>query len=247
MWNKTYLTTIIVGAQLAATKGFQILNQRSQSLISSKLSAEKQATFGCGCFWKPAEEILKADGVISTVAGYTGKPDARKAPNYESVCASRDWVEGVRVTYDDEKVSYEDLLNIFYTCQEPAPGSRQYGSFIFPHDEEQGKTASKWVNSEISSNIEERKDGFQREWTQIEPLTKFYQAEGYHQDYWEKQRPRFAAIFVLLMAATGILDPIIPVNTIPLATFHSVCNSATIAVAVLQLLERKLDANVVEL
>jgi len=211
---------------------------------TSTLSAIKEGTFGMGCFWEPAEELLKIDGVIETVAGYTGNPSAKNPPTYDSVCFSRDWVEGVRVKYDDDQISYEELLDAFFQTQKPKLGSRQYASIIFPHDEEQRKIAKDYLQTN-ADNLPNEKDGWMISWTIIEPLTKFYQAEGYHQNYWEKQRPRFFAIITLIAISTGILNPIIPQSYQHLV--ETVANGATLAIGIYQLLERKIDAKVVEL
>lgn len=219
--------------------------QPLKSSFSFRLQAEKQATFGCGCFWKPSEEMLKQDGVIDTVVGYTGKPDATRPPNYESVCASRDWVEGVRVIYDDSKLSYEELLDVFYKCQEAKLGSRQYGSFVFAHNDEQREMAQQWIQNGDGSDL--RQDGFQKKWVEIEPLVKFYQAEGYHQRYWQKQRPRLFAIAVLFCGASGFLDSFVPRDLISISTFHTATNGLAIAIALTQLLERFVDKKVVEM
>lgn len=195
-----------------------------------------------GCFWEPAEELLKVDGVVSTVAGYTGNPTANKAPTYDSVCFSRDWVEGVRVKYDDEKITYEQLLEAFFESQKPKLGSRQYSSIIFPHDDEQQEIAAKFIQNEGKT---QRSDGWMPEWTAIEPLTKFYQAEGYHQNYWQKQRPRFVVILGLLAVATGVLDPIVPLAF--QKTLENAANAAVLVIGLYVALERVLDAKVVEI
>mmetsp|Transcript_33898 Transcript_33898/g.97546 ORF Transcript_33898/g.97546 Transcript_33898/m.97546 type:complete len:238 (-) Transcript_33898:12-725(-) len=209
---------------------------------SSRLHAIKDATFGMGCFWEPAEELLKVEGVVDTVAGYTGKTSATEAPNYDSVCFSRDWVEGVRVRYDDEKISYEELLDSFFASQKPKLGSRQYASIIFPHDEDQRQVATNYLQENANK---QQADGWVTEWTAIEPLSKFFKAEGYHQNYWKKQRPRFAAIIALLAVATGVLDPIVP-ETFQ-KTVESIANASVLAIGIYQLLERVVDAKVEEL
>ena len=195
-----------------------------------------------GCFWKPAEELLKKDGVTDTVAGYTGNPNAQKAPDYDSVCFGRDWVEGVRVYYDKDKITYPELLDAFFEAQEPKVGSRQYASIIFPHDQDQKKSAEQWLNANAQKI---RDDGVTTVQTAVEPLSPFFQAEGYHQWYWEKQRPRFALVIALIALSTGVLNPYIPED------FHSTlktgANVITLGIAIYQLLERKLDANVVEI
>ncbi|CAJ1920754.1 unnamed protein product [Cylindrotheca closterium] len=208
----------------------------------SPLSAIKESTFGMGCFWEPSEELLKVDGVVDTIAGYTGNPSATEAPTYDTVCFGRQWVEGVRVKYDDEKISYEQLLETFFQTQKPKLGSRQYASIIFPHDKEQEKIASAWKSK--NANIQ-REDGFLPEWTEIEPQSKFYQAEGYHQRYWQKQRPRFALIFGLLAIATGALNNFVP--DVYHQSMVNFANASVLAIGLVQILERVLDAKVVEL
>lgn len=213
-----------------------------KSRDTTTLSAIKESTFGMGCFWEPAEELLKVDGVVDTVAGYTGNPSARKAPKYQNVCYGRQWVEGVRVKYDDDKISYEELLEAFFQAQNPKLGSRQYASIIFPHDDEQSKAAKGWIKA---NSDRQRKDGWMPQFTSVEPLSKFYKAEGYHQNYWQKQRPRFAAIFALLAIATGLLDPIVPEAF--QKSVETGANALTLAMAIYIGLERIIDSEVVEL
>jgi methionine-S-sulfoxide reductase len=210
--------------------------------MPAALSAIKESTFGMGCFWEPSEELLKVDGVIDTVAGYTGNPSAKKAPSYESVCYGQTWVEGVRVTYDDDKLSYQQLLEKMFEAQKPKIGSRQYASIIFPHDEEQEQIATQYLEENTSK---QQKDGWLPAWTAIEPLSKFYKAEGYHQRYWQKQRPRFAVIIGLLAVATGILDPLVPVAFQKMV--ETGANGLVLALGIYIASERFFDSEVVEL
>ena len=83
------------------------------------------------------------------------------------------------------------------------------------------------------------------QFTSVEPLSKFYKAEGYHQNYWQKQRPRFAAIFALLAIATGLLDPIVPEAF--QKSVETGANALTLAMAIYIGLERIIDSEVVEL
>ena len=209
---------------------------------ASSLAAIKEATYGMGCFWEPAESLLNIEGVVDTVAGYTGNANADKPPTYDNVCFGREWVEGVRVTYDDEKISYQELLEAFFEAQNPKYGSRQYASVIFPHDEEQQMIANEWIETNKSR---QRKDGWTPGYTTIEPLTKFFQAEGYHQRYWQKQRPRFAALFSLIAVSSGALDSILP-EAIQ-SSVATGANSLGLVLALYMIAERKLDAKVVEL
>lgn len=202
-----------------------------------------------GCFWEPSEELLKVDGVLDTVSGYTGNRQfdenpSKDVPSYENVCYGRNWVEGIRVIYDSDIISYPQLLDAVFEAQKPQRGSRQYISAIFPHNEDQLQQAEAWRAKD--ANRERAKDGFWSEWTAIEyPKTKFYAAEGYHQRYWEKQRPRFALICVLFVVATGFgnqwYDPSLG------ESIKIVAYGATVAVGFWITAERFLDSKVVEL
>ena len=122
------------------------------------------------------------------------------------------------------------------------PGSRQYSSMIFPHDDEQLQLAEKWKET----GRERDSDGFKSEWTKIEyPQTKFYAAEGYHQRYWQKQRPRFALIVALLAVATGFGDQFYDSSLEE--TVKTVANGATVVIGLAIAAERFLDSKVVEL
>ena len=155
-----------------------------------------------GCFWEPAESLLKEQGVLATTVGYTGAPPNKQAPTYDSVCFGRDWVEAVRVAYDDEVVSYEQLLDYFFQYQKPKPGYRQYDSIIFANDTNEEKAASQWKSISASTK-QKRDDNLPYEIVEIEPASKFYKAEEYHQRYWEKQRLRFLIGFLLIAGESG--------------------------------------------
>jgi peptide-methionine (S)-S-oxide reductase len=237
------VSAIVLAMPLAVTAfaTFKMTTQQ-HAVPTSSLEAVKESTFGMGCFWEPSESLLQVDGVIDTVAGYTGYPLASKIPTYDNVCFGQKWVEGVRVMYDDDKISYEELLEAFFVTQNPKMGSRQYASIIFSHDAEQDQIAKNWIQENVSRV---RPDGWTPQMTSVEAKTKFFQAEGYHQRYWQKQRPRFGAVLGLLAIATGILDPIFPEAY--QQTVVTAANSAVLLAAVGILLERKIDAKVVEL
>ncbi|KAL3771878.1 hypothetical protein ACHAWO_008664 [Cyclotella atomus] len=180
---------------------------RRASNVSSNsvLNAIKEATFGMGCFWEPAESLLKQPGVLQTTVGYTGAPPTKPPPTYDTVCFGNDYVEGVRVVYDDEIVSYNQLLDYFFELQKPGI-SRQYASIIFvdadsDDGEEMTRQASKWKEENVATKVK-RGDNLPYSIVEIEPLTKFYKAEEYHQRYWEKQRLR-AFVGVLLIAGAS--------------------------------------------
>jgi peptide-methionine (S)-S-oxide reductase len=196
-----------------------------------------------GCFWKPSEELLKVQGVVDTVVGYTGNPQDSDgtAPSYESVCLSRRWVEGVRVIYDDETISYRQLLDAFFEAQEPKYGSRQYASIIFAHDAEQEKAAQDW----LASNDIVRKDGVSSAMTKIEALAPFFRAEAYHQRYWQKTRPRLALLVVLLAFSSRAFDSIVPLGF--QTTLYTFANALSIALMLYVGVERVFDREVIKL
>lgn len=164
----------------------------------TSLSAVREATFGMGCFWEPAESLLKKPGVVATTVGYTGAPPNKPVPTYDSVCFGNDWVEGVRVAYDDDVCDYGQLLDHFYECQKPGY-SRQYASVVFCNDAEEEKMATQWKKDRASNNLA-------YDIVQIEPVSSFYRAEEYHQRYWEKQRFRYLIGLLLIGGESGAFD-----------------------------------------
>jgi len=138
----------------------------------------EKATFGAGCFWGVEEAFRKVPGVVSTAVGYAGGtvPD----PTYEQVCAGNTGhTETVEVTYDPARVSYDDLLNIFWHIHDPTTKHKaQYKSVIFYHTPEQHAAA------EASKDQQQRSGAFPRPIvTEILPAPTFYRAEEYHQQY----------------------------------------------------------------
>jgi peptide-methionine (S)-S-oxide reductase len=149
---------------------------------------EAKATFGAGCFWGVEAAYRQIPGVISTSVGYLG--GTMKNPTYRDVCTGRSGhAEVVQVTYDPSRVTYDDLLTVFWENHDPTTLNRQgpdvgpqYRSAIFYHDEAQNETA-------IASKDEREKAGrFRRPIvTEISPATDYYEAEDYHQQYLEKR------------------------------------------------------------
>ena len=147
---------------------------------------ERKATFGAGCFWGVEAAFRQLDGVTKTRVGYSG--GHTQNPSYEDVCShGTGHAEVVEVTYDDERLSYNDLLRVFWDKHDPTQLNRQgwdigdqYRSAIFFHDEEQQETAT--------SSKEQQQGRYKRPVvTQIEPAQTFHEAEDYHQQYLEKR------------------------------------------------------------
>lgn len=150
--------------------------------------SEKKATFAAGCFWGVEAKFRKLDGVIDAVVGYTG--GNVENPTYRMVCTTdTGHAEAVQITYDPDKISYEELVRVFFDLHNPTTPNRQgpdigsqYRSVIFYHDEEQRQTAEKVKNDLDQSNKYNSPIV-----TGILPADDFYEAEEYHQRYYEKQ------------------------------------------------------------
>jgi peptide-methionine (S)-S-oxide reductase len=148
----------------------------------------KTATFGAGCFWGVEAAFNNLNGVVSTAVGYMG--GTLKNPTYKDVCTGQTGhAEVVQVTYDPSKVSYEQILAVFWSIHDPTQLNRQgpdigtnYRSVIFYHDPEQGKIARKSKEAMETSGVFR----FGKIMTTIVPAPEFYRAEEYHQHYHEK-------------------------------------------------------------
>ncbi len=148
----------------------------------------QKATFGAGCFWGVEAAYRQVKGVISTAVGYSG--GNYDNPSYKDVCTGRTGhAEVVEVTYDPSRVSYDDLLKVFWENHNPTTLNRQgwdigtqYRSAIFFHTPEQ-KAAAIASKQALDAAGKYRKPIV----TQIEPATEFYIAEDYHQQYLEKR------------------------------------------------------------
>jgi peptide-methionine (S)-S-oxide reductase len=146
------------------------------------------ATFAAGCFWGVEAAFRQVPGVTATRVGYTGGTTTN--PTYKQVCTDRTGhAEAVEVSYDPARVSYDDLLRVFWETHDPTQRNRQgpdigtqYRSAIFCHDPEQEAAAR------ASKEQLERSGAYKRPIvTEIVPAQTFYQAEDYHQQYLEKR------------------------------------------------------------
>jgi len=148
----------------------------------------EKATFGAGCFWGVEETFRQVPGVMATAVGYLG--GTLPNPTYRDVCSGRTGhAEVVEVEFDPERVSYLQLLEIFWTNHDPTTLNRQgpdhgaqYRSAIFYHTPEQ-RTAATEVKAEMGGSGRFRRPIV----TEITPASTFYRAEEYHQRYAEKR------------------------------------------------------------
>lgn len=156
----------------------------------------QKAIFAAGCFWGVEANFRKIKGVISTRVGYTGGHFT--APTYKDVCFHKmGHAEAIEVTFNPSKVSYDELLDVFWSIHDPTTLNRQgpdvgtqYRSTIFYLNPEQKEKA---MNSKAKLETSNR---FKRPIvTQIVPASDFWQAEEYHQQYTEKRQKRFITNF----------------------------------------------------
>ncbi len=146
----------------------------------------KKATFGAGCFWHVEEEFMKVKGVKDTSVGFAG--GTVPEPSYKLVCGGNTGhAEVVHLKYDPKEISYDELLDVFWGLHDPTQLNRQgpdvgaqYRSVIFYYDDEQKAAIAK-------SKAEQQKKLKKPIVTQVEPASKFFKAEEYHQKYFKKQ------------------------------------------------------------
>ncbi len=157
------------------------------AFTGNALAATEKAIFGGGCFWCMEPPYDKLEGVISTTSGYTG--GHLENPSYQDVSSGRSGhVEVVEVSYDPKKVSYQQLLEVFWVNIDPlnsrgqfCDNGSQYLSAIFYLNENQRRAAENSLKMLMESNVITGKIA-----TTIRPAEKFYPAEEYHQNYYKK-------------------------------------------------------------
>ena len=148
----------------------------------------EKTTFGAGCFWGIEYSFNKVPGVLESPVGYSG--GSLENPTYQQVCSGQTGhAEVVQVKFDPNKVSFQELLEVFWNIHDPTTLNRQgpdvgtqYRSAILFHSQEQGTLARKSVQ-----NLTEQKRFSNPIVTEISPIDVFYLGEEYHQRYFEKQ------------------------------------------------------------
>ena len=166
----------------------------------------ERAIFAMGCFWGAELKFWAADGVYTTAVGYSGGYSAN--PTYEEVCSGRTGhAEAVLVVFDSSRTSYDKLLSIFWESHDPTQGMRQgndtgtqYRSAIYT------TTAAQQVMAEQSRDEYQRAldaAGYGEITTEIKPAGPFYYAEGYHQQYLERNPNGYCGL-----GGTGVSCPV---------------------------------------
>jgi len=161
---------------------------------SQTVSVTKSAVFGGGCFWCMEPPFEQLEGVIEVTAGYSGGDE--KDPSYEQVSSGRTGhIESIRVLYDPEKISFQQLLDTYWRTIDPTdPGGQfadrgeHYKTAIFYNDQEEKEIAERSRAALQGSGVFDKKIA-----TAILPAKPFYPAEDYHQDYHKKNVSHYQA------------------------------------------------------
>jgi peptide-methionine (S)-S-oxide reductase len=168
--------------------------------------ATELAQFGLGCFWGAERKFWQAPGVVSTQVGYAG--GFTPNPYYEEVCTGQTGhAEVVRVVYDPAKISYEQLLKMFWESHDPTQGMRQgndagtqYRSAIYTYSEDQARAAAA---SRDAFQTKLRAAGYGDITTELRHAPEFWYAEDYHQQYLHKNPSGYCGL-----GGTGVSCPI---------------------------------------
>ena len=158
----------------------------------------QSAVFGNGCFWCTEAIFQKLKGVVKVAPGYAG--GAKANPTYEDVCnGGTGHAEVIKIDYDPAVLEYKTLLEVFFATHDPTTLNRQgndageqYRSVIFYSSPEQKQEAEKFIVQLTADKIFD--DAIV---TQIQPLDKFYEAENYHHDYYEKNKGKPYCMLVI--------------------------------------------------
>ena len=187
MLKRFHIAAIVAGLSIGA-----VLAPRTPARAASPAPGLAHATFAGGCFWCMEGPFDHVPGVVSTTSGYTG--GNVKKPSYEQVSSgATGHAESVDVVYDPAKVTYAQLLDVFWHNVDPLDGGgqfcdrgNQYRTAIFYHDDEQRRLAEQSKQALEASGKLKKKIV-----TQIVPAGEFYAAEDYHQDYYLRNPIRY--------------------------------------------------------
>jgi len=157
------------------------------------------ATLAGGCFWCIEAVFREVDGVESVISGYTGGTTV--SPTYQQVCSDRTGhAEAIQVTFDPTKISYREILEIFFSVHDPTTLNRQgadmgtqYRSAMFYHNEQQRVIAEELIRELNKAGLSKKPIV-----TQIAPLNEFYSAEDYHREYFARHPEQAYCQMVIL-------------------------------------------------
>jgi peptide methionine sulfoxide reductase msrA/msrB len=190
--KNTIIAAMVMVAVLIGHQPVRSMDDKMEKPMNEMAENTRSAVFAGGCFWCTESDFEKVDGVIEAVSGYTGGEMAN--PTYKQVSAGgTGHIEAIRVTYDPDKVSYSQLLDVFWRHIDPTDAGGQfvdrgdqYRSAIFFASEEERQMAESSKQALAASGRFDRPVV-----TEILPLGEFYKAEDYHQDYYKKNPIRY--------------------------------------------------------
>lgn len=173
-------------------------DDRIISSAKSDIANNDTATFGTGCFWCTEAIFQRLKGVVKVISGYSG--GHVENPSYEQVCSGKTGhAEACQIIYDPSKISYDELLEVFWKTHDPTTLNRQgndvgtqYRSVIFYHTDEQKQKAEQYKEELNKSGAWDKPVV-----TAIEPYVNFYSAENYHQDYYNSNLGQMYCRFVI--------------------------------------------------
>ena len=200
MWN-ILVTFVLINFVFwgKSVNGFHSESEnQNEKGASNQMADLKKATFGSGCFWCTEAVFERLKGIHSVVSGYAG--GSVENPTYEEVCNGKTGhAEVTQITYDPDVITFDELLEVFWKTHDPTTLNRQgndvgtqYRSVIFYHDDEQKQLGEKYKEELGKSGARDKPIV-----TEISPLTNFFEAEDYHQDYYENNPSQGYCAFVI--------------------------------------------------
>jgi peptide-methionine (S)-S-oxide reductase len=189
MMLKTLITTVSL-CTIFACNSEKKYNAMTSSLINAQVGDKTDtATFATGCFWCTEAVFEELNGVLSVTSGYAG--GSVPNPTYKEVCTGETGhAECVQIVYEPNKITYDELLEVFFEVHDPTSLNRQgadvgtqYRSAIFYHSDEQKQRAEYYKNELNKTGAYEKPIV-----TEITASSKFYPAEDYHQEYYENNK-----------------------------------------------------------
>ncbi len=187
MLTKLFLSLVSLSTIVACNseKNYKVMSTAVGSLVDKT----DTATFGTGCFWCTEAIFEQLNGVLNVTSGYTGGTNAN--PSYEEVCSgSTGHAEAVQVIYEPSKISYDELLEVFFKVHDPTSLNRQgadvgtqYRSAIFYHSPAQKEKAEYYKEAVDKSGAYDKPVV-----TEITAASAFYAAEDYHQGYYQANK-----------------------------------------------------------
>lgn len=192
------LTLISISCQPKEKEKENLISENTEPIKMELEKGMEVATFGGGCFWCTEAIFLELDGVKKVESGYIGGKTAN--PTYEEVSSgTTGHAEATQITFDPKKISFGELLEIFFSTHDPTTLNRQgadvgtqYRSEVFYHNDEQKKITEDYIKVLNNENTFGKSVV-----TKVSPASKFYIAEDYHQNYYARNKGKSYCSYVI--------------------------------------------------